>query len=153
FDVAAFPTSLDITSRQVSPRVGIAWMAARQWVISGGAGLFADRLVLASVERALSAAQHGVVEHVGERDAPASGPSTYIVRRGTWDPASVQASAGTERLVTPNLTASVTYLYSSGRNLPRTVNVNLPPPTILTTANASSLGVDAPTPQQVGRPV
>src|SRR5207237_4582885 len=86
-------------------------------------------------------------------DAPLSGPSTYTVRQGTWDPASVQASVGTERLVTPNLTASVTYLYSSGRNLPRTVNVNLPPPTILTTASASSLGVDAPTPQQVGRPV
>src|SRR5262249_41150113 len=52
-----------------------------------------------------------------------------------------------------NLTAAVTYLYSSGRHLPRTVNVNLPPPTVLTTANAPSLGVDASTPQQLGRPV
>src|SRR5262249_45100670 len=50
-------------------------------------------------------------------------------------------------------TAAVTYLYASGRNLPRTVNVNLPPPTILTAANAESLGVEAPTPQQLGRPV
>jgi hypothetical protein len=153
YDGAAFPASLGITSRQVSPRAGIAWTAAPQWVIRGGAGWFADRLVLASIERALSAARDGVVEYIGRRDAPAAVPSTYTVRQGTWNPASVQASIGTERLITPNLTASVTYLYSSGRKLPRTVNVNLPPPTILTTANAASLGVDAPTPQQIGRPV
>jgi hypothetical protein len=35
----------------------------------------------------------------------------------------------------------------------RTVNVNLPPPTVLTLANASSLGIDAPLPQQLGLPV
>jgi hypothetical protein len=45
------------------------------------------------------------------------------------------------------------YLDASGRHLTRTVNVNLPPPTILTLANAASLGVETPTPQQVGRPV
>jgi hypothetical protein len=101
----------------------------------------------------LSAAHDGIVEHIEERDAPAGAPSMYTVRGGTWNPANVQASVGAERLITPNLTASVTYLYSSGRNLPRTVNVNLPPPTVLTTANAASLGVDAPTPQQLGRPV
>src|SRR5262249_3006412 len=66
---------------------------------------------------------------------------------------SLQASVGAERLLTPNLTAGVTYLYASGRNLPRTVNVNLPPPVMLTLSNAVSLGVDAPTPQQLGRPV
>ena len=153
FDVAAFPASLGITSEQVSPRGGIAWSATPRWIVRGGVGRFADRVVLASIERALSAAQDGVVEHIGEHNAPPSAPSTYTVRQGTWNPASVQASVGIERLVTPNLTASVTYLYSSGRNLPRTVNVNLPPPTILTTANAASLGVDAPTLQQVGRPV
>jgi Carboxypeptidase regulatory-like domain/TonB dependent receptor len=153
FDVGAFPASLSMTSRQVGPRVGIAWTVGREWVIRGGVGRFADRLVLASVERALSAAHDGIVEHIEERDAPAGAPSTYTVRRGTWNPASVQASVGAERLVTPNLTASVTYVRSSGRNLPRTVNVNLPPPTVLTMSNAASLGVDAPTPQQFGRPV
>jgi len=100
----------------------------------------------------LSAAHDGIVERIGP-DTPTGAPSTYTVRPGTWNPVSVLASVGAERLVTPNLTASVTYLYSSGRNLPRSVNVNLLPPTILTMANAASLGVDAPTPQQVGRPV
>lgn len=33
----------------------------------------------------------------------------------------------------------------------RTANVNLPPPIVLTLANASSLGVQNPSPQQVGR--
>jgi hypothetical protein len=63
----------------------------------------------------------------------------------------VQASLGAERLLTTNLTAAITYLYASGHNLPRTVNVNLPPPTILTPS--ASQRVDAPTPQQLGRPV
>lgn len=153
FDVEAFPASLGMTSRQLGPRAGIAWTVGSRWVIRGGVGRFADRLVLASIERALSAAHDGIVEQIGERDTLAGAPSTYTVRRGTWNPASVQASVGAERLVTPNLTAAVTYLYSSGRNLPRTVNVNLQPPTVLPTTDAGSLGVDAPTPQQVGRPV
>jgi hypothetical protein len=152
FDVGAFPASLGMTSRQFGPRAGFAWSVG-EWVIRGGVGRFADRLVLASLERALSAAHEGVVEQVGERHAPPGAPSTYTVRQGTWNPASVQASVGAERLVTPNLTASVTYVYSSGSNLPRSANVNLPPPTILTTANAASLGVETPTPQQVGRAV
>jgi hypothetical protein len=35
--------------------------------------------------------------------------------------------------------------------LPRTVNVNLPPPVVLTAENADSLGFGAPSPQQLGR--
>ena len=152
FDAEAFPSSLDMTSRQLTPRVGAAWMVTPQWLIRGGTGLFADRLVLASIERALSTSQLGIVEQIGE-GGPATAPSLYAVRGGRWNPSSVQTSIGVERLVTSNLTAAVTYLHSSGRNLPRTVNVNLLPPTILTPSNAPSLGVDAPTPQQLGRPV
>ena len=51
FDASAFPSSLGMTNRQLSPRAGVAWMPAAKWVIRGGAGLFADRLVLAAVER------------------------------------------------------------------------------------------------------
>ena len=152
FDVAAFPSSLDMSSRQLTPRIGIAWTLTPEWLIRGGAGLFADRLVLASIERALSTSQLGIVERIGD-GRPTIAPSLYTVGRGAWDPSSVQASVGAERLLTSNLTAAVTYLYSSGRNLPRTVNVNLPSPTILTEANAPALGVAAPTPQQLGRPV
>jgi hypothetical protein len=151
-DVMGFPSSLGMSSHQVSPRIGIAWTAAPGWVIRGGAGTFADRLVLASIERAWSADQHGVTELIGAGNAPIV-PSVYTVRRGTWNPASLQASIGAERLLTANLTAAASYVYSAGRHLPRTVNVNLPPPTTLTPDNAASLGVDAPAPQQLGRPV
>ena len=151
FDTTRFPSSLGIANRQFSPRLGVAWAAASDWVIRGGAGWFADRIVLASIERALGAQQHGVVERITE--GTETRPSLYTVRRGLWNPASLQTSVGAERLVTPNLTAAVTYLYASGRDLPRTVNVNLSPPVILTPSNAASLGVAAPTPQQLGRPV
>jgi hypothetical protein len=38
-------------------------------------------------------------------------------------------------------------------NLARTLNINLLPPSILTAANAASLGVANPTPQQIGRQI
>jgi hypothetical protein len=151
FDTTRFPSALDMTNRQVSPRAGVAWTVAPNWVVRGGAGRFADRVVLASLERAWNAEEHGVVEQISEDGTTTR--SLYTVRPGAWNPASLQASIGVERLLTTNLTASLTYLYASGRNLARTVNVNLLPPTILTPSNAPSLGVDAPTPQQLGRPV
>lgn len=108
--------------------------------------------MLAAVERARLGQQGHVVEHAA--DGPlATAPSLYTVRRGAWNPSSRQASVGAERQLTSNLTASVNYLFVQGRNVPRTVNVNLPPPLILTVANAASLGVGAPVPQQLGRPV
>jgi hypothetical protein len=150
FDASVFPSSLAITNRQVSPRAGVAWMPAAKWVIRGGAGLFADRLVLAAVERGWAAQQRQLVEYVTDQS---SAPSVYAVRRGAWHPSSQQASAGAERELTANVTASINYLFVRGRSLPRTVNTNLPAPTMLTLANAASLGVDAPVPQQLGRSV
>jgi hypothetical protein len=44
-------------------------------------------------------------------------------------------------------------LFVRGRKLPRTLNVNLLPPVVLTLANASSLGVPNPTSQEIGREV
>ena len=150
FDTTQFPSSLGMSNHLFTPRAGAAWAVAPDWVVRAGAGWFADRVVLAAIERAMSAAQ-GVVERIG--DGGTTTPSLYTIRPGAWNPASVQASLGAERLLTPNLTAAATYLYASGRNLPRTVNVNLAPPTILTLSNAASLGVASPTFQQLDRPV
>jgi hypothetical protein len=152
FDASVFSRSLGITNRQVSPRVGVAWMPAAKWVIRGGAGLFADRLPLAALERGSLAQQGGVVEYAMNQPSTAA-PSVYTVRRGAWSPSSRQASVGVERQLTSNLTTSMNYLLVRGRHLPRTLNVNLPPPAPLTIDNAASLGVEAPVPQQVGRPV
>jgi len=68
-------------------------------------------------------------------------------------PYSQQASAGAEYLLAKNLTVRSDYLFVHGVKLPRTLNVNLLPPVVLTFANASSLGVSNPTPQQIGREV
>src|SRR5260370_38145913 len=61
------------------------------------------------------------------------------------------ASAGVERLITNNLTASATFLVARGVRLSRTRNVNLLPPVVLTLDNAASLGIPNPFPQQLGR--
>jgi hypothetical protein len=130
-DASVFPSSLDITNRQVSPRAGVAWTPRDHWIIRGGAGLFADRLVLAALERAWVAQQSGVVEQIVGNPLVVA-PSVYTVRPGAWNPFSRQASIGAERQLAANLTASVNYLFVQGRNLARTANINLPPPTMLT---------------------
>jgi hypothetical protein len=65
----------------------------------------------------------------------------------------LQANAGLERLLSENITARAEYLFTRGGRLPRTRNINLPPPTLLTPDSASALGIPSPTPQQLGRPV
>src|SRR5260370_36935924 len=61
------------------------------------------------------------------------------------------ASAGVERLLTSNLTASATFLFARGVRLSRTRNANLLPPVVLPLDNAASLGIPNPFPQQLGR--
>src|SRR2546422_5832132 len=125
FDASLFPESLGITNRPLSPRVGVAWMPTAGWVMRGGAGVFADRLVLAAIERGWLAQQDQIAEYIS--DGPPISPSVYTVQRGAWNPSSRQASVGAERQLTANLTASINYLFVQGHHLPRTVNVNLPP--------------------------
>ena len=170
FDADAVPAILGVTDRQLSPRVGMSWTPADKWLIRGGIGRFADRLVLAAFEPAVTVdGVHGFEQIVvgsaaamvlattggGAQSQPLAGvaPSIYSVQPGSWRPSSRQMSLGAERQLTANLTASLNYLFVKGLNLPRTVNVNLPPPTLLTLTNGPSLGVEAPVPQQLDRPV
>jgi hypothetical protein len=165
-DVATWPSPLSISQRQVEPRIGLAWSPSTNWVIRGGAGVFADRLPLAAADRVL--AEDGVhgFEQILEgtaaraallnRDSPASpvpgiAPSLYTMSPVAWDPSSRQASMGVERLLTPDLTLSANYLFVRGVDLPRTININLPAPVILTPSNAPALGFVPPSPQQIGR--
>jgi hypothetical protein len=126
-DATLLPQSLDITNRQVSPRVGLAFTPATGWVIRGGAGLFADRIVLAALERPWLTQHQGLNEQIMV-DGTAALPSIYTARPGAWNPGSAQASVGVERQITPDLTTAVNYLVVQGRNLLRTVNINLAPP-------------------------
>jgi len=86
---------------------------------------------------------------------PAAGivPSIFRPDPRMATPYSQQASAGAEYLLAKNLTLRADYLLVRGLKLPRTLNVNLLPPVVLTVANAASLGVQNPTPQQIGRDV
>jgi hypothetical protein len=87
--------------------------------------------------------------------APLSGiaPSVFQPDPRMATPYSQQASAGAEYLLAKNLTLRADYLFVHGVKLPRTINVNLLPPAVLTLANAASLGVLNPTSQQIGREV
>src|SRR5262249_22003168 len=80
-------------------------------------------------------------------------PSIFRADPGLATPYSQQASLGIEHELTKNLILAANYLFVRGVKLPRTRNVNLFPPVALTTGNAAELGVAAPTPQQLGRPV
>jgi len=55
-----------------------------------------------------------------------------------------QRSAGVERLITDNLTASATFLFARGVRLSRARNANLLTPVLLTPDNAASLGIPNP---------
>jgi hypothetical protein len=170
FDAEMLPDVLNVKDRQWAPRLGVAWAPASKWLVRGGLGTFADRLIVAAFEPALlidgqrgfeqvaDARTAGAVLNLtggGALAAPMSGiaSSIYTVQRGTWHPSSRQMAIGIEHELTPQLTASVNYLFVRGRQLPRTVNINLLPPIVLTPENAAALGVDGPVPQQVGRPV
>jgi hypothetical protein len=165
-DVATWPSTFALSQRQFEPRVGLAWSPSPTWVIRGGAGIFADRIPLAALDQVL--AQHGAhgfeqilegprarvpLASTGAATSPMNGVAASIdtVRAGTWHPASRQASVSVERLLTPDLTLGASYLFVRGRDLPRTVNINLPAPATLALANAADLGFIGPSAQQLGR--
>src|SRR5262249_51353418 len=80
-------------------------------------------------------------------------PSIFQSEQRFATPYSQQTSVGAEFLIAKNLTLRSEYLFVRGIKLPRTLNVNLLPPTVLTQANAPSFGVPNPSPQQIGREV
>jgi hypothetical protein len=148
----------------------LAWNPSSKWVFRAGYGIFFDRYVLANLTRAIekngvqafeqiadggAAASLFAVAQGDPLAAPAQGiaPSIFRPEPRMATPYSEQASAGAEYLVTKNLTLRADYLFVHGVKLPRTLNVNLLPPVVLTLANAVNLGVPNPTPQQLGREV
>src|SRR5882672_3756939 len=170
YDFERLPAAINQDTNNVSPRIGLAWSPSPKWVFRAGYGVFFDRYVLANLTRAIekdgsqgfeqvedgnAAASLFAATQGGPLVAPVSGiaPSIYRPDPGMATPYSQQASAGAEYLLAKNLTLRADYLFVHGVKLPRTLNVNLLPPVILTLANTVSLGIPSPTPQEIGREV
>jgi outer membrane receptor protein involved in Fe transport len=170
YDYEHLPAGFNQDGDNISPRIGVAWSPARKLVLRAGYGRFFDREILADLAQAielngsrgfLQVADGGAAFNLfqgtggGSLTAPAAGiaPSIFQADPGMATPYSDQISAGGEYLLATNLTVDATYMFVHGARLPRTVNVNLLPPVVLTPANAASLGISNPTPQQVGNEV
>jgi hypothetical protein len=170
YDFERLPAGFNQDADNISPRAGLAWSPSAKWVLRAGYGISFDSYVLADLTRAIdkngsqafeqvadgnAAANLFAVAQGGPLSAPAKAiaPSIFSPDPRLATPYSQQASAGAEYLLAKNLTLRADYLFVRGLHLPRTLNVNLLPPVILTVANAASLGIASPTPQQIGREV
>src|SRR5439155_5127095 len=142
YDFERLPASLPEDGDNVSPRLGLAFAVDPSTVVRGSLGRYHDRYVLAALERPLR--WEGVRGFEQMIDAPEASrvlaqtggfplaalwpgvrPSRYEVDPSLRTPASDQASLSVERLLAPNLTGSLTYLFARGLNQQRTRNVNL----------------------------
>jgi Carboxypeptidase regulatory-like domain/TonB dependent receptor/TonB-dependent Receptor Plug Domain len=170
YDFERLPGGFNEDTNNVSPRIGLAWSPSPQWVFRAGYGIFFDRYILANLTRAFEKNGVQAFEQVADGTAAANlfasmqggrlpvpaaeiAPSIFRPDARMATPYSQQASAGAECLLAKNLTLRADYLLVHGVKLPRTLNVNLLPPIVLTPANAAGLGVPDPMLQQVGREV
>jgi hypothetical protein len=161
------PTQFQEDRNDLAPRLGLAYSPSPNWAFRAGFGFFFDRYLLAAVNRVLQkngvqgfeqvtygqAATQVFQSHLGggsPAPIPAIHPSIFTADPNLATSSSEIASAGVERLLTKNLTASATFLFARGLRLSRTRNVNLMPPEALTPTNAASLGIPNPFPQQLG---
>ena len=168
YDFEHLPTQFKHDTNDFAPRIGLAYSPAPEWALRAGFGVFFDRYLMAAVNNALEKNGFHAFEQVAngqvatqifqsELGGSTGGPIPSINSSiFTADPRlqtsrSEIASAGVERLITNNLTASATFLFARGVRLSRTRNVNLLPPVLLTPDNAGSLGIPNPFPQQLGR--
>jgi hypothetical protein len=168
YDFEHLPGQFKQDTNDFAPRIGVAYSPSTNWAVRVGFGIFFDRYLLAALNRALEKNGLQALEQVAYGEAAAQIFQSQLgggaiapiptIRRSifTADPnlqtsRSEIASAGVERLLTSNLTASATFLFARGVRLSRTRNANLLPPVLLTPDNASSLGIPNPFPQQLGR--
>ncbi len=170
YDFERLPGGFNQAGHNFSPRIGLAWTPSSRWVLRAGYGIFFDRYILADLAQAVAMnGSQGFVQVAdgaaasnlfllasgGSQKFPAPGIAHSIFRADPRmaTPYSQQASAGVEHELAKNLSVRADFLYVRGVHLARTLNINLLPPTLLTPANAASLGLLNPTPQQIGRDV
>lgn len=170
YDFERLPAGFNQDKNNVSPRIGFAWSPSSKWVLRAGYGIFFDRYVLANLTRAIEKNGAQASDQVADGEAaaglfaaakggplsapvPGIAPSIFRPDPHMATPYSQQASAGVEYALAKNLTLRADYLFVHGVKLPRTLNLNLLRPVVLTPANAPGLGIPNPRPQQIGRTV
>jgi hypothetical protein len=154
----------------VSPRAGFTWdpIGGGRTLIRGGYGRFYDKVFLLVARNALLARQSislsgaNAAAQFRQGAFPESDqlPPGFALSRPSINlsdpemeiPFVDQVSLGVERQFGRDWSAGVNFVRNWGSALVVSDNTNLGPPTVLTSANAPSLGVSAPTPQQIGRP-
>ena len=168
YDFENLPAPFREDSNNFAPRIGLAYSPSPSWAVRAGFGIFFDRYLLAAVNRALQKNGIQAFEQVAYGQAaiqifqsqlgggsatpvPSALPSIFTADSRLRTSRSEITTAGVERLLSRNLTASATFVFARGVRLSRTVNTNLLSPSVLTPQNANSLGVPDPFPQQLGR--
>ena len=168
YDFEHLPVRFKQDTNDFAPRIGVAYSPSPEWALRAGFGVFFDRYLLAAVNSALEKNGLQAFEQVADGQAaarifqselggsagspiPSIRPSIFAADPNLQTSRSEIASAGVERLLTSNLTASATFLFARGVRLSRTRNASLSPPVVLTPENAASLGIPNPFPQQLGR--
>ncbi len=153
----------------VAPRLGITFNPDGKGglLFRAGYGLFYDKIFLLVARNALlarstlSLASTQATAQLARGAFPASRqfptgfalpkPSLNLVDSNIEIPYTQQANFGVERALGKDWAAGLTYVLVRGVEQLQAQNINLPPPIVLTAANAASLGVSRPTPQQIGR--
>jgi hypothetical protein len=170
YDFEHLPAPFKEDTNDFAPRIGLAYSPSPSWALRAGFGIFFDRYLLAALNRAVEKNGIQAFEQLAYGQAatqifqaelgggsvvpiPSIRPSIFTADPNLHTSRSAIASAGVERLLSRNLTASATFLFACGVRLSRTRNVNLPAPVLLTPDNAATLGIPNPSPQQIGRPV
>ena len=170
YDFEHLPAGFNQDTNNFGPRIGLAWSPSPKWALRAGYGIFFDRHVLADLTRAIEKNGVQALEQVADGNAAANlfaaaqggalsapaaaiAPSIFRPDPRTATPYSQQVSGGAEYLLAKNLTLRSDFMSVHGIKLPRTLNANLLPSVVLTPANAASLGIPDPIPQQIGREV
>ena len=165
YEYNRLPSSFPQDALNFSPRFGVVWTPLKNTIIRSGFGIFYDRFELATIDRISefdgTHASMQVLEDTDAADlyrsgsipsAPLAGvaPSIWKVQRGLRNPYSEVASLSVERSLPWQTTLTGEYQFVHGVHLGRTSNINLAAPVVLTAANAPTVGISSPTPQQLG---